>query len=182
MKISVPSKSDGPDGKWELCPAGTQAAVLVDVVDLGEVEVDVYGKPGEKKKEHHAKFVFQTGERMTDGRPFLLSTWGMKVSLHDKAKMRKLLAAVNGKDFEVGQEIDPDSFIGCNCLLDVIHKKSADGSKTYANIGNVMAPLKGMPPLSPDGYVRVQDRPKDAEVAHADGGPSFDSDDEQIPF
>lgn len=172
VKISVPAKSEGGKGEWELAPAGVQGAVLVDVIDLGEVEVDVYGKPGIKEKQRQLKFAFQLGEKMTSGAQFLLSTWGMKASLHDKAKMRKLLSALNGKDFEVGQEIDPEAFIGCNCLLDVIHKKSADGSKTYANIGNVMALPKGMPILSPSNYVRVQDRPKGDDPLNPDFGDS----------
>lgn len=172
MKIGVPSKSDG-QGEWELCPAGTYPAVLVDVIDLGEVEQPVYGKPGEMKKEHQAKFAFQIAERMSTGKPYLFTTWGMKVSLHEKAKMRKLLEALNGKAFNEGEEIDADAFIGCNCLLNVIHKKSADGMKVYANIGGILAAMKGVPPLMSEGYVRVQDRPKDAQA------PDVDSD---IPF
>jgi hypothetical protein len=176
VKLKVPSKSEG--GDFELAPDGTHAAVLVDVIDLGVVDVPVFGKAGEVEKVHQVKLAFQIAENMSSGKPFLISTWGMRVSLHDKAKLRKVLETLNGKPFDVDQEIDPEAFIGCQCLLEVVHKKNADGTRTYANIGNVARAMKGMAVLTPRDYVRVKDRPaKDDEITN----PNFDADD-SIPF
>lgn len=176
MKLKVPSKGEGMK-EWELCPAGVTAAVLCDVIDLGIVSVPVYGEPGLHQDEHQVKFAFQVAESMSTGKPFLIQTWGMKVSLHEKAKMRKLLVALNGKDFEEGWELDPEAFIGCQCLMEVIHKKSADGTKTYANIGNVMPAMKGQAHLAVRDYVRVKDRPADgaAGPSQSIADPNFDN-------
>ena len=176
VKIKVPNKSEG--GDFELAPDGTHAAVLVDVIDLGDVDVQVYGKQGVTEKVHQVRLAFQIAEEMSSGKPFLVSTFGMRVSLHDKAKLRKVLETLNGKPFDIGQEIDPEAFIGCNCLLEVVHKPNAAGDRVYANIGNVSRPMKGMAVLVSRDYVRVCDRPKDAagpskEIAN----PTFDDND-----
>ena len=177
VQIKVPSKSEG--GEFELAPDGTHLAVLVDVIDLGDVVTQVYGKPGVTETQHQVRLAFQIAENMTSGKPFLVSTFGMRVSLHDKAKLRKVLETLNGKPFEVGTEIDPESFIGSNCLLEVIHKRNAAGDKTYANIANVARAMKGVPPISPRDYVRVKDRPETAKPNDDIADPNFD---ESIPF
>lgn len=146
--------------------AKTHNAVLVDYVDMGEVEVDVYGKPGEKTKEHRAKFVYQLAEVAPSGRRHLVAfkPFGVKVSLHEKAAFRQHLESLIGRTFEVGEDVEPEAMVGTPCVLLVVHKKNADGTRTYANIDTVAPHMDGLPKLVAQGYVRVKDR-KSAEDA-----------------
>lgn len=160
-------------------PTGTVNAVCVDYVDMGEVECDVYGKPGEKKMEHRAKFVYQSAKTMPDGRRYLLAfkPFGVKVSLHEKASFRQHLEAFAGRTFAVGEDIDPESFVGQPCVLIVTHSKNQDGTRTYANIDSVGPHMDGLPVLEPEGYVRIKDRPA-TSAAPAAAEPETD----EVPF
>ena len=163
--MKVPERGQG-GGDFVPCPAGTQNAVCVDVVTIKDVERN-YG--GKSWKEDQFKFVFQVEKTMDNGKRFVISTFGMKASLHEKATLRKFLEAWNGSPFKVGDDVDPESFYARPCFLTVVHKKGGqDGTLTYANISGI-APIMevdGVPvraPIKPDAnYVRVKDRPDDS--------------------
>lgn len=158
--MKVPEKGVG--GDFVPCPAGTQNAVCVDVIEIKDVEKEFGGK---KWKEDQYKFVFQVEKTLPDGKRFVVSTFGMKASLHEKAKLRSFLEAWRGKPFSVGEEVDAMSFYGLPCFLTVIHKKGGqDGTATFANISGIAPVMEvdGVPvrtPIKPDAnYVRVKDR------------------------
>lgn len=170
MKVPEKSTGSGVDGygtKYDANtpappphPAGTANAVVVDYIDMGQQERDVYGKPGVKETVHLAKFVLQSGKKMPDGRRYLLAykPFGVLVSLHEKAGFRQFLESINGEAFKVGDDIDPESFVGTPCVVIVVHKQNADGTKTYANIDSAGPHMEGLPVLEAENYVRVKDR------------------------
>ena len=170
MKVPEKSTGSGTDGYGKPYdkntpappphPAGTANAVIVDYIDMGMCEREVYGKPGVKESVHLAKFVVQSGKTMPDGRRYLLAykPFGVLVSLHEKAGFRLFLESINGEPFKVGDEIEPESFVGRPCIVIVAHKASSDGTKTYANIASAGPHMEGLPVLVADGYVRVKDR------------------------
>jgi len=88
VHVKVPEKGVG--GDFVPCPAGTQNAVCVDVIEIKDVEKEFGGK---KWKEDQYKFVFQVEKTLPDGKRFVVSTFGMKASLHEKAKLRSFLEA-----------------------------------------------------------------------------------------
>lgn len=132
------------DRQFELAPAGTHMAVAYRVIDLGTQSSSYMGQP---KRQHKILVSWELpDELMADGRPFTIGqryTWSMS----EKAALRRDLESWRGipfteKDFgESGFDIK--NIIGKACLLNVVHKPSNDGSKTYANIASISRLMKG---------------------------------------
>jgi hypothetical protein len=141
-------------------PEGVHQAVCVDVIDLGMI-------PGfEGKPQHKVSVAWQIGELRDDGKRFTLFK-RYTLSLHEKANLRKDLESWRGKAFTREEEMgfDVEVLKGANCLINVQHKASADGKKTYANVVAVMPLVKGMPKMAASGYVRPEKK-DEAEQHH----------------
>ena len=158
-------------------PSGTFAAVCVDVIDLGALEVTYAGKT---KVQHKIRIVWQIEEEDENGRPFQVSR-RYTLSLHEKAGLRKDLESWRGRAFneEECQGFDIEKLLGVGCLLNIIHN-TKDGS-TYANVSGIMKLPKGMPAPTARDYVRVCDRePQDNNPAVTES--SWSASDEDVPF
>lgn len=141
-----------PPKTYTQAPEGLHRAVCVDVVNLGIVQ----GAYGPK---HKVRIVWQLdavdethGRRYDVARVYALS-------LHERAALRKDLESWRGRKF-TEQELDGfdlDKLLGANAQVQVTHDLSDDGT-TYANVGTVVAPIKGLPKLAPLDYVRAKDR------------------------
>lgn len=166
-------------GNFTPAPAGSHAAVCVDVVDLGMLKVTWGGK---EKTQHKIRLVWQIEEDREDGKPFQVNR-RYTLSLHEKAGLRKDLESWRGKPFSE-QELDGfdvEVLIGVPCLLSVIHAKGNDGS-IFANVASIMKLPKGIAAPTPRDYVRVCDRQPTEGVADAPPfGPEGISDDD-VPF
>lgn len=149
-------------------PEGTHHAVCCDVVDLGDL-VDTY-HPGKKKPV--VNVVFEINEVIPGGTARFTVGKRYRRSLNEKAKLRADLESWRGRPFTRTEEqgFDLETIIGVNCLLNIQHKLSTDGTKTYANVMSVMPVMRGIPQIkvSPD-YVRRQDR--DAALAASPATP-----------
>lgn len=158
-------------------PGGTWAAVCVDVVDLGMLEVS-YG--GKTKKQHKVRLVWQISELMADNKPYIVQK-RYTLSLHEKAALRKDLESWRGKTFTPDEEegFDIEVLIGIPCLLNVIQTKKE--SDTYANIASIMRLPKGMEAPKPRDYVRVIDRGPETEQPPQDD-PYAGITDDDVPF
>jgi hypothetical protein len=162
-------------------PEGVHQAVAVDVIDLGYMDSTWQGKTSKK---HKIDLVWQIEETRDDGKRFCLYK-RYTLSLGEKANLRKDLESWRGKAFTATElaGFDVETIIGVNCLINVQHSTSADGSKTYANVVSVMPLIKGMPKLAAEGYVRQvkgeaggdsQESPPDEDfgpITDADGPP-----------
>ena len=85
----------------------------------------------------------------------------MTASLHEKAGLTKFLKDWHGRALTAEETVslDLDSLIGRPATVVIVHEKSQDGSKTYANIKLIM-PHKHGEALKPSGlWVRLEDRP-----------------------
>jgi hypothetical protein len=80
--------------------------------------------------------------------------------------MRKDLESWRGRPFtqEEVARFDVGNLIGANCQLSIVHKKSADGSKTYANVAAIMPLPKGAMKLKPVSRTMVFDLPESLPV------------------
>jgi len=156
-------------------PEGAHAAVCVDVVDLGTLEVN-YG--GKSKKQHKIRIVWQIDENMEDGKPFLVQQ-RFTLSLHEKAGLRKVLESWRGRQFteEELQGFDVETVIDKPCLVNIIHQNKA--GSIYANVTSVMRLPKGMAVLTPRDYIRVVDRKPEDQAPEQDFGNITDDD---VPF
>lgn len=158
-------------------PAGAHAAVCVDVVDLGELEVTFGGKT---KRQHKVNIVWQIEELRDDGKPHQLRK-RYTLSLHEKAGLRKDLESWRGRPFNEEElaGFDVEVLIGKGCMINVVH--NATGGNTYANVAAIMRMPKGMQGPTPTDYVRVCDREPE-NVPPADPGGDYGIDDSDIPF
>ena len=150
---------------FELIPAGVQQAVCVGVIDIGTQPTT--GNFAARRK------VFITWElpserimvKSGDGTgeiemPRVISK-EYTLSTDKKSNLRHDLEAWRGKAFtaEEVDRFDVGKLIGANCQLNIIHKPSADGSKTYANVGGIMPLAKGAAKLTPENDTIVYDIP-----------------------
>jgi hypothetical protein len=138
---TLPSPSEG--GDFELPPAGTHAARCYRIVDLGTQQVDWQGSI-----KHQHKIVVSwelLTELMEDDRPFTIHQ-RYTFSTFEQAKLRQHLESWRGRAFQ-DSDFGPGGFdisklLGVPCLLSVVHDTNPRG--TYANVGGVMKPAKGM--------------------------------------
>jgi hypothetical protein len=121
--------------------AGSHAARCFAVIDLGTQKTEYMG---ETKFGPRVRISWEVcGERMTDGRPMIISR-EYKASLHEKSQLRKDLEGWRGKSFTEAElaGFEGKQLLGKTCLLSVMHA-TRDG-KTYANVAAISGLPKGM--------------------------------------
>ena len=175
-----------PQEQFPTAPAGTFPAVCVDVVDLGLIENKF--EP-ESDPRQMVRLIWQLDEEDKDGKPFMVRA-DYTASLHEKAKLRKTLAAWRGRDFTPVElfGFDVESVLGSGCLLSVIHNTGSKGG-TFANVASVMKLGRGMTAPTAKEYIRVKDRQvepsqRPERVAHEAEPPSYAHGitDDDVPF
>ena len=131
----------------------TYPAVCFTMVDLGH-------QYGEVSKSSNPNVVIGweiIGETITiDGKEQPRTFYNTYTrSLNKKSKLRSDLTSWRGKEFTVEElkRFNLENVVGASCMLQIVHKKSADGSRVYANLASVtkvpkiVKPFKGT--LSP---------------------------------
>ena len=175
-----------PQEQFPTAPAGTFPAVCVDVIDLGLVENRFDPEAGDRQM---VRLVWQLDEEDTDGRPFMVKA-DFTASLHEKAKLRKTLAAWRGRDFTQPELLgfDVETVLNSGCLLSIVHNTGSRGG-TFANVASVMKLARGMVAPVPRDYIRVKDRKAEPSqrperVAHEHEPPPYAEGiaDDDVPF
>jgi hypothetical protein len=147
MSIIAP-KSGGSNLPRKVVPAGSHVARCYSMIQIGTVESEYLG---EKKTLHKVMIdfelpletaVFREGE---PEKPFVISK-EYTLSFHEKSTLRSHLQSWRGKAFtdEEAAKFDITKLVGATCMLNVVHKASADGTKTYANIASISPIPKGL--------------------------------------
>jgi hypothetical protein len=160
-------------------PEGVHQAVCVDVIDLGMLKsMFPDEKTGRDKFQHKVNVVWQIEDLRDDGKRHLLYK-RYTLSLHEKAALRHDLESWRGRQFSFDELVgfDVEKLKGANCFINVQHKKSQDGSRTYANVISIMPIPKNLklPKLDALDYVRaVPEAP--AAPAPSDEPPHSDED------
>lgn len=177
----------GDSKTYSPAPEGVHQAVCVDVIDKGKMESAFVDAQGRKKLQHKIEIVWQIGELRDDGKRFTLFK-RYTLSLNEKATLRHDLESWRGKPFTRDEEMgfDVETVKGANALINVQHKPSADGTRTYANVVSIMPLIKGMPRMVAEGYVRPEQKPTNAQPS-SDDAPEHapvtdDLTDDDIPF
>ncbi len=151
---------------FQLAPEGVTQAVLVDVIDMGNV-VDKFHPEGVPK----VRLAFQTEETTDAGVPFVVSTFPFNASLNAKANLYKKIVAILGRpladdDYDEDGNVDLDELlIGKNANITITH---SEGEPTYANvvdIGTLTTKQQKAEQLTPQDYTRFKDR----DVVKGDG-------------
>lgn len=134
--MSLLAKESSNTMEFETVSAGVYTALCYRVIDLGTQTTEFAGEVKEGHKVMISWELFGDGSRMTDGRPFSVHKQ-YKISLHEKATLRKDLEAWRGKKFTADElsGFDVSNVLGTACTMQVM--VSDDGK--YANVGTIMA-------------------------------------------
>jgi hypothetical protein len=160
--LKTPASSG--DGEFELVPAGVYLARCFKMIDLGTQDTMYLGKPSGKKRKIQLYWELLQDEEgnpvfMEDGeRVFSISkeyTWSL-------GKNANLLADLNswrGVDLtkEEAADFEISKLLGVCCKLQVMHKKSKDGQKTFANVGAIMTTTKKADGVNPLASFSIED-------------------------
>lgn len=160
-------------------PADQYAATCIDVWDVGLVET----KFGKKHRVALRYFCGEWHEIDGERHPAFLDAY-FNATLNEKATLRQFLEAWRGKVFTKDElnGFDLEDLVGAPAFVQVVHNPTPD--RVYANIKVIMRLPKGMEaPGTPNGYVRVKDRPTEGEESPDE--PSYtvaEDDDSGLPF
>ena len=140
--------SNNGGGNYTPVEAGNHPARCVQMIHIGTVEENIQGSV---KRLNKVRLTWELPTEMKEWkegegeRPAVIHK-EFTLSLNEKATLRKYLASWRGKDFteEQAKAFDLTNLMGAPCLLNVIHKQSKEGNKTYAEIGSVSPLPKGM--------------------------------------
>lgn len=145
IKTSVSAR---PQFEKKIIPAGSHIARCYGMIQIGTVKEKTL--TGEEREVHKvlidwelpnetAVFNPEKGEQ-----PFVFSK-DYTLSMHELSSLRKMISAWRGKSLTDAEANDFDitKLVGATCMLNIVHKASKDGSKTYANLAGVSPLPKG---------------------------------------
>lgn len=140
---------DSGGGNFKRVPAGVFIGRCYSLIDLGTQHSEgAYGA----KDQHKIRIGWELFGEDESGEPLTVDVDGKQmpmtinksytVSLHEKASLRKDLAAWRGKDFtdEEAKSFDVSKLMGAYCMINVV--TSETNGKTYSNIAG-LTPLPG---------------------------------------
>lgn len=141
--------TDSGGGNFKRVPPGAYIGRCFSLVDLGtQLSTGQFGE----KMQHKIKIGWELFGDDEDGNPLTIDVDGKEmpltisksytVSLHEKAGLRKDLAAWRGKDFtdEEAKAFDVAKLLGAYCMVNVTQSES--NGKTYSNVAG-LTPIPG---------------------------------------
>lgn len=136
----------------EPIPDGRQAAVLVNVFDLG-IQASF---PGERPKRKVA-LLWEFSVHRSDGTPFLVAK-EYTATLADSSNLRAVLESWRGEPLTEAEleGFELDILKGRFCTLDLERRLKKNGRDTYVEVVGVYRARKGDPqwaPLTPEIYI-----------------------------
>ena len=144
---------------YEPIPSGSYPARCYSMIHLGTIEENILGTV---KKLNKVRITWELPTELKvfkeekGEQPHVISK-EFTLSLHEKATLRNFLKNWRGKDFteDEAKAFDIEKLVGAPCMLNITHKKSKDGSKTYAEIGSVSTLPKGLacPPQINESFI-----------------------------
>lgn len=135
FEVKVPQNSEA----GEQVPAGTYAAVMVALIDLGTHQKTYSGQAPVMRREVFLVWDIPE-EKLVIGHAYTLS-------LSAKSGLRALIKQWRGVDLAADEQFDIRKLIGQPCILSVSQKKSGD--KFYSNVSGASRLPKGMPAPKP---------------------------------
>ncbi len=144
----IPKVSGGSNAPKKVCPSGSHVARCYGMIELGTVKSEYLG---EVKNLHKVIIDFELPLELAafkEGepeKPFVISK-EYTLSFHEKSTLRAHLSSWRGKPFTDSEaaNFDITKLVGVPAMVNVIHRASADGTKTYANIASISPMPKGL--------------------------------------
>lgn len=143
----------------ELIPAGNYVAICYSMLQLGTQRETFKGVEKQVPKVRIGWELCDELKVFKEGDPAkpLVIEKEYTLFMNDKATLRKELQSWRGAAWTDKEAADFDitKLIGAPCMLNIIHKPSADGTKTYENIAGITPLPKGMPKPTPFNKTRI---------------------------
>ena len=150
--MAILATSSGSTKNFEPIEAGSYPARCYSMIHIGTVDEVILGAV---KTLNKVRITFELPTELKvfkeeNGEQPQVISKEFTLSLHEKATLRGFLKNWRGQDFteEEAKSFDIEKLIGAACMLNITHKKSKDGTKTYAEIGSVSKLPKGL--ICPD--------------------------------
>ena len=124
---------------------GMTLARLSRIIELG-TQVDQWGE--KKKVVLFYSLPFQTIEVDGDEKQMMIRSKAMKISAWRDGQRKSGL--LDHTDALSKDSTSFDDLLGKPCMLNIIHNKSVDGTKTYANIASITPVMQGQEVPEPD--------------------------------
>ena len=171
-------KATSKGGDFTPVPAGIHHGVCYAVIDLGTQPSTMYA-PSRKVlliwelPHERGDFKDQTSG-VVKNLPRVISK-EYTLSTGTKSNLRKELESWRGRPFtaEEAQEFEVGVLAGKNCQLNVAHRPSKDGTKTYANVISIVPLAKGTKPLQAENEIMVYDLPADGAITFPPSMPEW---------
>lgn len=145
--MGIIAKQPDTDIKYDPVPQGLHVGICYGIFDLGTQHSEFYDT-------WHRKIIIVwelpevRGQFEKDGEtkdlPKAISN-EYTLSLHSKSALRHDLETWRSKGFTEDElsGFDITRLLGVPCQIQVIHKQSKDGTKTYSNVGGIVQAPKG---------------------------------------
>jgi len=165
-------------GDFTPVPAGIHHAICYAVIDLGTQPSQMYA-PSRKvlliwELPHERADFKDTDTGKIVNMPRVISK-EYTLSTGTKSNLRKELESWRGKAFTAEEALafEVGVLAGKNCQLNVAHKPSRDGTKTYANVISIVPLGKGQPSQKNENEIMVWDLPKDGPISFPKNMPEW---------
>jgi hypothetical protein len=152
------AKDSGGGGDFKKVPPGVYVARCFSLIDMGtQISDGQYGA----KEQHKIRIGFEVFGEDDQGVPLTINMDGKEMpltisktytlSLHEKAGLRKDLAAWRSRDFteEEAKGFDISKLLGVYCMLNVT--TSENNGKTYTNIAGITPLPQALKNAKPEG-------------------------------
>lgn len=146
MAILATNTSTG--NNFQPIEAGSYPARCYSMIHIGTVTENFQG---ESKQMNKVRITFELPTELKvfkeeNGEQPIAISKEFTLSLHEKATLRSFLKNWRGQDFteDEAKSFDIEKLIGVPCMLNITHKQSKDGTKTYAEIGSISKLPKGL--------------------------------------
>lgn len=138
--MSFSGKKQTGGGDFQNPTPGTVGSVCSRVIDMGTQD----SQWGPKRR---VLVSWEIDEKMSDGRPFLVSS-SYTLSFHEKSALLAMLESWRGKAFGSDENIDLKSIVGKPALLNLVEVEGKNGG-AFVNVKSVSPLPKGMPAIAP---------------------------------
>lgn len=133
---------------YEPIASGSYPARCYSMIHIGTIEETILGTT---KKLNKVRITWEMPTELKvfkeeNGEQPQVISKEFTLSLHEKATLRNFLKNWRGKDFteEEAKAFDIEKLVGAPCMINITHKQSKDGTKTYAEIGSISPMPKGL--------------------------------------
>lgn len=171
-------KATNKGGDFAPIPSGIHHAVCYSIIDLGTQPSQMFAPsrkvliiwelPFERADFKNEKTGAIENKPRVISKEYTLSTGA-------KSNLRKDLESWRGKPFttEEANCFEVGVLAEKNCQVNVAHKPSKDGTKTYANVISIVPLGKGQKPVKPENKVLVWDLPESGVITFPDNMPEW---------